>query len=874
MRSARQLLPTFPFLRSSDNAPLFHLPSGHDNDWLKALNDSATWGIRDGVLNLRGVEVMAFAGIGPGIDSPDPHLTAETLVVTSEAPYDDGSPKKIHNTIDADGTVLSRSVLMESAENTLPLPLSRKLRSDTGTMSGSGSTHAQLVAAHLYGEEGLVKFITGTPAVAPTTATNTNAVKEEPADGSVGPSMLDLTMEGPAVALVEQVNAPGVATGVTPALLPVIDLPESDLSVAGGQTHVSVGHPYLPDGSGSALRVRLTTTGSGDYTLSIALLVGDEVTKEDFRLHTSHADRLLTLTWNQANQSFTVDVGANPPALVTAVPYGGATLVGWSSVPGATGYRVFRRRDSFPSFELVATVAADVLSWLAVSDPWSGTSEVPPAQFTVSAIVGAEESAFSVTVTNNDQDGDGLSDVEEAVRGTDPTLVDTDSDGLGDWQEVQIGTNPLNMDSDGDDVSDGDEYRVGSDPLRPDITTGPTPEIVALSPSSTVAGQGLTLTIDGAGFFAGVSVVQVAGQPVPTTFRNSGQLQATVSQAALCPPGPCSVTVLNPPPGGGVSNSSSLEVTKATPLITWANPSSIAYGTALSATQLNAIASVPGAFEYTPPVGTLLPVGQGQVLSTTFTPNDGVNYTIATKTVTIDVTGTAPAVTLHPSDYSVPAGSIVSFSAAASGNPAPTLTWQVRNSSESQAWNDINGATGTTYTFTTTAEDHNKQYRVFFINVVGSAATNPATLTVQTAPTVSAHPSNLTVNAGSTATFTAAANGRPTPTIQWQVNSSGSAWSDIEGATGTIYAFTVTGRRSQPPISRCLHQCREHSHDKRRDADSSDRALDHKAPIEPHPRARLHGDLHGHGDRESHAYGPVASQHYRRGYIHRPAGRD
>ena len=43
-----------------------------------------------------------------------------------------------------------------------------------------------------------------------------------------------------------------------------------------------------------------------------------------------------------------------------------------------------------------------------------------------------------------------------------------------------------------------------------------------------------------------------------------------------------------------------ITVLKATPTITWATPAGIIYGTALSATQLNATASVPGTFVYTP----------------------------------------------------------------------------------------------------------------------------------------------------------------------------------------------------------------------------------------------------------------------------------
>ena len=54
-----------------------------------------------------------------------------------------------------------------------------------------------------------------------------------------------------------------------------------------------------------------------------------------------------------------------------------------------------------------------------------------------------------------------------------------------------------------------------------------------------------------------------------------------------------------------------ITVTKATPSITWPTPATIVYGTALSATQLNATASVPGTFVYTPAAGTVLPAGAG-----------------------------------------------------------------------------------------------------------------------------------------------------------------------------------------------------------------------------------------------------------------------
>ena len=53
--------------------------------------------------------------------------------------------------------------------------------------------------------------------------------------------------------------------------------------------------------------------------------------------------------------------------------------------------------------------------------------------------------------------------------------------------------------------------------------------------------------------------------------------------------------------------------------------------------ELDAAASVPGKFVYTPPAGTVLNVGPGQTLSVLFTPTDTVDYLTATTSVSIDV---------------------------------------------------------------------------------------------------------------------------------------------------------------------------------------------------------------------------------------------
>jgi hypothetical protein len=88
------------------------------------------------------------------------------------------------------------------------------------------------------------------------------------------------------------------------------------------------------------------------------------------------------------------------------------------------------------------------------------------------------------------------------------------------------------------------------------------------------------------------------------------------------------------------SNNSASDTTvigQSTPVVTWFKPPAILYGSALGSGQLNATANVPGTFVYTPPAGTVLPVGNGQTLSVTFTPNDPASYSAATATTSIDV---------------------------------------------------------------------------------------------------------------------------------------------------------------------------------------------------------------------------------------------
>ena len=67
-------------------------------------------------------------------------------------------------------------------------------------------------------------------------------------------------------------------------------------------------------------------------------------------------------------------------------------------------------------------------------------------------------SAFYRLASQDDSDGDGLTDKEEEwVLGTDPASPDSDGDGLPDGDEIGLGTDPRSADSDSDGIGDGDE---------------------------------------------------------------------------------------------------------------------------------------------------------------------------------------------------------------------------------------------------------------------------------------------------------------------------------------------------------------------------------------------------------------------------------
>ncbi len=92
----------------------------------------------------------------------------------------------------------------------------------------------------------------------------------------------------------------------------------------------------------------------------------------------------------------------------------------------------------------------------------------------------------------------------------------------------------------------------------------PAPAIASLSPAMTLnGGAGFTLIVNGSNFVP-TSVVQWSGSNLTTAFVSSSRITAQIPAPDIDTAGAATVTVFNPAPGGGRSNSATFTITTTT----------------------------------------------------------------------------------------------------------------------------------------------------------------------------------------------------------------------------------------------------------------------------------------------------------------------
>jgi len=170
----------------------------------------------------------------------------------------------------------------------------------------------------------------------------------------------------------------------------------------------------------------------------------------------------------------------------------------------------------------------------------------------------------------------------------------------------------------------------------------------------------------------------------------------------------------------------------------------------------------------------------------------GICAPAATSNAAMLTINAAPAISLHPVNSTICDGGNTTFGITATG-VGLTYQWQVNDGS---GWINVNNtgiytgaATDTLALMAATVAADGYQYRcVVSGSCVPAVTSNVATLTVNEAPAVSAHPSNSTVCDGSNTSFTVAATGNGL-SYQWQVND-GSGWANV--ANAGIYSGAAT----------------------------------------------------------------------------------
>ncbi|MGI8664885.1 MAG: beta strand repeat-containing protein, partial [Jatrophihabitans sp.] len=355
------------------------------------------------------------------------------------------------------------------------------------------------------------------------------------------------------------------------------------------------------------------------------------------------------------------------------------------------------------------------------------------------------------------------------------------------------------------------------------VTVDQAPVITSTNTAHFNVGAPGSFTITSTGYPT-AALTQTGTLPAGLAFTDNGDGSATLAGTASGPGGtfPLTITANN---GVNPNATQTLTVTVGQPpAFTSASTTTFTRGTAGSftvtttgiptVTTITHTGTLPTGLSFTDNAnGTATltgtpAAGTGGTYPITLTATNGVAPN-ATQTLTIQV-NQAPAITTNPSDQTVNPGTSVTFTAAASGVPTPTVQWQ-RSTNGGASYTNIAGATSTSYTFTTAVGDDGNMYRAVFTNVVSTATTTAATLHVGTAPAfTSANATTFAV--GVAGNFAVTTSGVPSATLSrtgaqfpaWlTLNDNGDGTGSLTGTapvgSGGTYTFTLKAANGFSP---------------------------------------------------------------------------
>ncbi len=181
------------------------------------------------------------------------------------------------------------------------------------------------------------------------------------------------------------------------------------------------------------------------------------------------------------------------------------------------------------------------------------------------------------------------------------------------------------------------------------------------------------------------------------------------------------------------------------------------------------------------------------------------NGVMATSTAAALTVNAAPAITTQPHNATATVGQSASesFTIVDGGGTTPlAVQWQISTNNGVSFTNLSNGsgvagATTTTLTVSGFAAAGSPEYRVIVTDANNvSATSNPATLAVNAAPSVTTQPASQSATTGQTGSESfsvVAANGTTPFTYQWQVSTNGgNSFSNVNNGSGISGATTAT----------------------------------------------------------------------------------
>ena len=169
--------------------------------------------------------------------------------------------------------------------------------------------------------------------------------------------------------------------------------------------------------------------------------------------------------------------------------------------------------------------------------------------------------------------------------------------------------------------------------------------------------------------------------------------------------------------------------------------------------------------------------------------------TVESEPATLTV-ASAPTITAQPQSVTAARGETATFTVKASG-AGLSYQWQYRTGSTG-AWANSTASTAKSAAFKVTAEKYRNgyQYRCIVKNSAGTVESEPATLTVLSAPTISAQPQSVTAARGETATFTVKASGSGL-SYRWQYRISATGlWTNCSNGSGATLSVEAKSYRS------------------------------------------------------------------------------